>query len=95
MSNRHLSRSIALQALFEWDFCASLEGAEKGDKEKKVAKDGEKIAKKVEKDFTKYPKKTEATPSKKRTGEDISAIIKRDIQEFAPGMSDSAFVETH
>jgi N utilization substance protein B len=98
MSNRHLSRSIALQALFEWDFCASLEGAiegaEKRDKENKVAKDGEKTVKKGEKSSMKYPKNTEATPSKKRTGEDISAIIKRDILEFAPGMSDPSFVET-
>jgi N utilization substance protein B len=83
MSNRHLSRSIALQALFEWDFCASLEGAVEATN-KKPAKASDK----------KTTKKTEVVPSKKRTGEDISAIIKRDIQEFAPGMSDSVFVES-
>lgn len=33
MSNRHLSRSIAMQSLYEWDFDNSLvEGVERGDK---------------------------------------------------------------
>jgi N utilization substance protein B len=83
MSNRHLSRSIALQALFEWDFCASLEGAIEAAK-KKPAKSAVK----------KTVKKAEEAPAKKRTGEDISEIIKRDILEFAPGMTDSTFVES-
>ena len=65
MSNRHLSRSIALQALFEWDFCASLEGAVE-DAKKKSAKAGAK----------KTAKKVELMPAKKRTGEDINEIIK-------------------
>lgn len=41
MSNRHLSRSIALQALFEWDFRASLGDAgkvEEGSKKKATKK---------------------------------------------------------
>ena len=83
MSNRHLSRSIALQALFEWDFCASLEGAEK------AAKPAKKTAAKG----TKKAEKLVAKESKKSSHADISAIIKRDLIEFAPGMNDSAFVE--
>lgn len=83
MSNRHLSRSIALQALFEWDFCAYLEGAVEA-KNKKLTKTGPK----------KTTKRSESTVEKKRTGEDISAIIARDIAEFAPGMSDQTFVES-
>lgn len=50
MANRHLSRSVVLQTLFEWDF------------------NGQKDS-------------------------DISAIIKRNTLEFAPGMSDLSFVE--
>jgi len=50
MANRHLSRSVVLQSLFEWDF--------NGPKNK-----------------------------------DISAIIKRNASEFAPGMSDLSFIE--
>ena len=79
MSNRHLSRSIALQALFEWDFCASLEGAIKEAAEAKVA--GKKAT------------KTSAKAAEKTVHGDISTIINRDIKEFAPGMGDSAFVE--
>ena len=96
MSNRHLSRSIALQALFEWDFCASLEGSPAEALAKAVAvEDAKKSAKSGAKTSAKKTaKKADAVPSKKRTGEDISAIIKRDIAEFAPGMSDPSFVET-
>lgn len=50
MANRHLSRSIAMQSLFEWDF--------RGQK-----KDG-----------------------------DLDEIIKKNIQEFGPGMEDESFV---
>ncbi len=48
MANRHLSRSIVLQALFEWDLSGK--------------------------------------------PEELKAIIDRDIQEFAPGHSDAAFM---
>ncbi|MDE2188821.1 MAG: transcription antitermination factor NusB, partial [Patescibacteria group bacterium] len=58
MSNRHLSRSVTLQALFEWDFNQSLVDA------------------------------------KKKNTESLSEIIGRNLKEFAPGMSDSAFVES-
>jgi transcription antitermination protein NusB len=51
MANRHLSRSIAMQCLYEWDF--------KG-------KDGEKI----------------------------DEIIKKNSEEFGPGMEDTQFVES-
>lgn len=50
MANRHLSRSIVLQTLFEWDF--------RGQKDT-----------------------------------EIPDIIKRDMKEFAPGVSDFSFVE--
>ncbi|MFC1756681.1 transcription antitermination factor NusB, partial [Patescibacteria group bacterium] len=50
MANRHLSRSIAMQALFEWD-------------------------------FNKHPETK------------IDDILKRNIQEFAPGLEDKEFVE--
>ncbi len=49
MANRHLSRSIALQSLFEWDV-------------------------------------------RKLKASDIDAVVKRNLEEFAPGMSDSDFV---
>jgi N utilization substance protein B len=49
MANRHLSRSIVLQTLFEWDF-----------------NNGEKI--------------------------DIKESVNRNLQEFAPGLEDDAFV---
>ncbi len=48
MANRHLSRSIAMQSLYEWDF-----NGRKGD---------------------------------------IKSIVQKNISEFAPGMSDSGFV---
>ena len=88
MSNRHLSRSVALQALFEWDFCASLEGATNGERGNKAGESAlaEKSAKKTAKVAV---KKSSKLPSM-----DMSLIIRRDIQEFAPGMSDSAFVES-
>ncbi|MDR3558516.1 MAG: transcription antitermination factor NusB [Candidatus Pacebacteria bacterium] len=70
MSNRHLSRSIALQVLFEWDFCTTLEGA--AETEKKAAA---------------------ARKASKAASTDLSEIIRRDITEFAPGMSDQTFVE--
>ncbi|MHB8651719.1 MAG: transcription antitermination factor NusB [Minisyncoccota bacterium] len=50
MANRHLSRSIVLQTLFEWDFNGGPEGA--------------------------------------------LAILERNIEEFAAGMSDHSFVKT-
>lgn len=50
MANRHLSRSIAMQSLFEWDF-------NKSDKS------------------------------------EIDAIVKRNIEEFAPGLEDATFIE--
>ncbi|MCR4334489.1 MAG: transcription antitermination factor NusB [Patescibacteria group bacterium] len=50
MSNRHLSRSIVLQTLFEWDF-------------------------------------------RGQNNSEIQNIIRRDIDEFAPGMGDISFVE--
>ncbi len=50
MANRHLSRSIVLQSLFEWDF--------RGQKDAEVA-----------------------------------GIVSRDVKEFAPGVTDSSFVE--
>ena len=50
MANRHLSRSIALQALFEWDF-------------------------------------------RDKKNETVDEILDRDITEFAPGLSDSAFIK--
>ncbi len=79
MSNRHLSRSIALQVLFEWDFCASLEGAIKEAEEVKTV--GKKSA------------KASQSASPKAVRADISSIIVRDIKEFAPGMTDTSFVE--
>jgi len=51
MANRHLSRSVAMQSLFEWDFSGQ-------DKSK------------------------------------INSIIKRNVEQFAPGLEDSVFVET-
>jgi len=50
MANRHLSRSIAMQTLYEWDF------------------NGRKI-------------------------EGINEIIKKNIEEFGPGLDDTTFVE--
>ncbi len=50
MANRHLSRSIALQSLFEWDFNGYQNQA-------------------------------------------ISAIIKRNVEEFAPGLEDQSFID--
>lgn len=49
MANRHLSRSIVLQSLFEWDFRNAL-------------------------------------------GKEVAGIIKRNIDEFAPGLPDPLFV---
>lgn len=51
MANRHLSRSVAMQSLFEWDF------------------------------HGKDPR-------------GLKPIVKRNIQEFAPGMDDPSFVYT-
>ena len=50
MANRHLSRSIAMQSLYEWDFKGGKNGS-------------------------------------------IEEIMRKNIQEFAPGMDDSTFVE--
>jgi len=49
MANRHLSRSIAMQSLYEWDF--------KGKKD-----------------------------------ENLDEIVKKNIEEFAPGLEDDSFV---
>jgi N utilization substance protein B len=49
MANRHLSRSVAMQSLFEWD-------------------------------FTGYP------------DAHLTAITARNINEFAPGIEDNAFI---
>ena len=51
MANRHLSRSVAMQSLFEWDFSGQ-------DKSK------------------------------------IGSIVQRNVEQFAPGLEDSVFVET-
>lgn len=56
MANRHLSRSIVLQTLFEWDFMMSKENP------------------------------------KTLTKEDIEKALKRNLQEFAPGLEDDKFV---
>lgn len=50
MANRHLSRSIVLQTLFEWDFSGAKEGAS------------------------------------------IEEVVKRNLDEFAPGLEDDTFV---
>lgn len=50
MANRHLSRSIALQSLFEWDFRGQTKAS------------------------------------------DLKAIVKHNINEFAPGMEDTDFI---
>ena len=55
MANRHLSRSIVLQTLFEWDFNLTKEG----------------------KEFSR---------------EEVDAILKRNLNEFAPGLEDDIFV---
>lgn len=49
MANRHLSRSIAMQSLYEWDF-------------------------------------------KGRNNEKLDEIVKKNIEEFAPGLEDDSFV---
>jgi N utilization substance protein B len=61
MANRHLSRSIVLQTLFEWDFLPTQAGS----------------------------------PDKKTpTAEEIKEVLKRNLNEFAPGFEDDAFVFT-
>jgi len=50
MANRHLSRSVVLQSLFEWDF-------------------------------------------RGRNAKEVSAIVKRNATEFAPGLTDFSFVD--
>jgi len=50
MANRHLSRSIVLQTLFEWDFSGAKEGSS------------------------------------------IEEVVKRNLNEFAPGLEDDTFV---
>lgn len=56
MANRHLSRSIVLQSLFEWDFAGGM-----------------------------------SSPSD--TNPEIKGITKRNLEQFAPGLEDDAFVE--
>lgn len=58
MANRHLSRSIVLQTLFEWDFMHS-------DKDAK---------------------------NKAWTDDELKATLTRNLNEFAPGLEDDAFV---
>lgn len=62
MANRHLSRSIVLQTLFEWDFLPM--GPIHKDPELKQG----------------------------WTDEDIKISLKRNLQEFAPGLEDDQFV---
>jgi len=50
MANRHLSRSVVLQSLFEWDFCGQQNGG-------------------------------------------AQAVITRNAKEFAPGLTDTLFIE--
>jgi len=50
MANRHLSRSVVLQSLFEWDFCG-------------------------------------------QKNDSITAIVERNVIEFAPGLTDASFVD--
>lgn len=57
MANRHLSRSIVLQTLFEWDFLPVEEKA-------------------------------------KLTPEGLAEILKRNLQEFAPGFEEDPFAST-
>ncbi len=59
MANRHLSRSVVLQTLFEWDFLS-------GEKPIETAK---------------------GTVVK-----DVKEIIKRNVEEFAPGLEDDKFI---
>lgn len=56
MANRHLSRSVAMQILFEKDFNESFFSEEKTNKEK------------------------------------IGLLLKKDVEEFAPGLEDTKFV---
>ncbi len=51
MANRHLSRSVVLQSLFEWDFCGG-------------------------------------------RSRDVSALIARNVKEYAPGLTDQTFVDS-
>lgn len=64
MSNRHLSRSIVLQTLFEFDFNGFI-GVSSKEKEK----------------------------IKEIKTEDIKSVLVRNVEEFAPGMSDFLFIE--
>lgn len=57
MANRHLSRSIVLQTLFEWDFMSTKEG-------------------------------------KELTKEDVDLKLKSNLNEFAPGLEDDAFISS-
>jgi N utilization substance protein B len=50
MANRHLSRSVVLQSLFEWDFCGQQDGG-------------------------------------------AQSVITRNAKEFAPGLTDTSFIE--
>jgi len=58
MANRHLSRSIAMQTLYEWDFNSSTSLTTSGANDKK-----------------------------------IEEILKRNIDEFAPGLEDDKFAK--
>lgn len=63
MANRHLSRSIVLQTLFEWDFLP----AGPLDREGAVDKSG-------------------------WSDEEVKKVVKRNLNEFAPGLEDDVFV---
>ncbi len=62
MANRHLSRSIVLQTLFEWDFLPM------------------------------GPRHKDPSDTSGWTDEDIKETLKRNLEEFAPGLEDDDFV---
>lgn len=63
MANRHLSRSIVLQTLFEWDFLPM------------------------------GPRYKDPSDTSGWTDEDIKETLKRNLEEFAPGLEDDDFVQ--
>ena len=65
MANRHLSRSIVLQTLFEWDFLPT------------------------------GPLDREKSADENKSGwsdEEVNKVVKRNLNEFAPGLEDDVFV---
>jgi len=65
MANRHLSRSIVLQTLFEWDFLPT--GPLDREKNSTIEKSG-------------------------WSDEEVKKVVKRNLNEFAPGLEDDIFV---